>query len=145
MWGKKFIKVLLALLITFLGWIYLAFNTHGLLLKLELALLVVFLFASFIILLGIFVEEQWSWTLSFIFFAIAALNMLFMRYFIAGNSWLFAISLLAALAGFMISIANMGRDKEVIEEPMLKPEVPKVEMYGEKQATPAKKAIRRKK
>jgi len=144
MWGKKFIKLLLVFLVFFIGWIFFSFKTHGLLLKLQLLLLIVFMLASFIILLGIFVEERWSWSLSFILFALAILNVLFIKYYVAGNNWLFGITLLAALAGFMISISNMGKDREVIEEPI--EEMPKVETYNtskEKLVTKTRKKKKR--
>lgn len=112
MWGKKFIALLIILLIDFLGLIFLTFETHGLLFRLEILLLLIFLFVSFIIMLGLFVEESWAWALAFIFFAVYLFNLIFLKYFIPGHNILFGGSFVVGIIGFLMSIANLGKKEE---------------------------------
>ena len=139
MWGKRLIALLLILLVCFLGLIFLIFKSRGLLFRLELLLVVVLLFISFITILGVFIEERWSWTLAFILFTIFIANLLIFRYFVRGHILVFAVTLATALIGFAASIINLGSKKE----PKLMPhiegieekttEVPKIETYGEEE------------
>jgi len=112
MWGKKFVKLVLLFLVLFLGLISYVFESHGLLFRLELLLLFILLFVAFIIMLGVFVEEKWAWTMGFIFFAVVLINLLILKYFIPGNTVLFAVMVLFALIGFIKSISNMGSEPE---------------------------------
>lgn len=141
MWGKKFIGLLLIFLITFLSFLFLIFNSSGLLLKFEILLFLIILFASFIVLLGVYVEERWSWTLSFFVFIIILIDTFLLRYFVGGHFYLYSITFIAGLIGFLFSLANMGRDKE----PRIVPyeaEKPALETYGENKTEAMKEKLK---
>jgi len=145
MWGEKFLQVLILLLVQLLGTIYLIFNVTGLFFRFELLLLLVFLFISFLMLFGIYIEEQWSWTLAFIYFALVIVNLIFLKFYLFHNLVIFGVTFLAAFIGFVMAIGHMGRgEPEPLDPESSDPKRPKVEIYETKKLKQKKKKRKKK-
>ena len=135
MWATKYFTFLAILFINMLVMITLAFwlKQHFIF---EFFLICLFVIISLIILAGIYMNHNWAWKLSSLFFIVFIVNIYYM-YFNATHGVLIAngAAFLSAL-GFMISVASIEKGEKSISEPEdtkepAKSDV-KVESYGTK-------------
>ena len=143
MWGQKFIQFSIILFITYVCTILLIFKTSGWLFKIEFFVFLLFILVSFLFMLGLFVEERWGYVVGFMLFLLVLVNLLVMKFLLAGNLAVFAIAMIAALIGFIICIANMKKEPLEVPEPVPEHKILPYGVGGKK--APAKNQRKRKK
>ena len=99
------------LLIVFLGLINMIFNLHKIFLVLELILLLVIAFFTFISMIAVYNDARWGWIFLFYIFGLILFDILFI-YYIWGKPEFFFIITIVALIGFLISVMNIKKKKE---------------------------------
>src|SRR3989344_556885 len=130
---------MVALLISFLGMLNLIFQTHSVVLRVELVIFAVLLVCSLVMMLGLFVEERWAFNVGMIIFAVVLLNTLYLRYQVSGHPLTFGGVTVFALLGFIIALSSSGTEKmPIIPKAGLKPEVYNINETLETYSSPSK-------
>jgi len=111
MWGRKFIVASLVSFFAIISFIPVAFDTHGGMFYFELVMILLFLLAFLLAAFGVYQQQRWSWQLYMVLFAVFMLNII-VTYFFSRRIYLFAIGVLACVAGFLYSVFNLETDEE---------------------------------
>jgi hypothetical protein len=110
MWGRKLIAVVLISFFYFLAMIPIIFDVRQYFV-LELAIYAVLLLFTIIAVLAIYFEQRWAWSLLTLLFAFGLANLLW-TYFLTLRPFLFAISIVLAVIGFVYSVLNISASEE---------------------------------
>jgi hypothetical protein len=110
MWGKRFIGIVVISFFYYLPLIPIIFGmtSHF---KIELVAYAFLLLLGLIAAVGVYRERQWSWGMFTIVYALALANVLWV-YYNTSSVWLFAITIVAAVVGFMVSVLNIKAFEE---------------------------------
>jgi hypothetical protein len=101
--------VYIALLITSLGLISMIFDLHRYAFYGEMIILFILFVVAILFSLTINSNMRWGWILSTVFFAIAFIDMLFVYVIRVSEIEFFMPLIVAALAGFFISLFSIGK------------------------------------
>lgn len=110
MWGRKFLVAILINFVYMITLIPLVFSVTRFF-YLELILLAAFLILSFLAATAMYFEHKWSWPLYTFLFAAGLLNMMFV-YFFSARIYLFAVSVIATVVGFLYSVLSLESTEE---------------------------------
>lgn len=105
----------------------------------EFFLMIIFLFLSIIILIGVYNNKNWAWKLASIYFIAFLINNFYLYLNTISISSRFSITTLLSSLGFVIATASISDEPELEEIEVPPPKV-KVRPYGEKTATKTARA-----
>jgi len=115
MGAKSFITIVLVLFLALLSDIFLVFRLRSSEFYLELILLCIFGIVALMVLFGAFFDEMWTWQLAAAMFTVMIVNFMVLR-IVAHTKGLAWLGILAAVIGFLVSIANIKSYDDYTDE-----------------------------
>ncbi|MFH1511493.1 MAG: hypothetical protein ABIF10_07415 [Candidatus Woesearchaeota archaeon] len=105
MWGKRFVAIIIIAFFYFLALIPVVFDLKGIFVP-GLFVLLALLFFAFMASIGVYLEKRWSWGLYTLVFALGLANVMWI-YYSTTRLFLFAIAIVTAVIGFLMSVLNI--------------------------------------